>query len=247
MGFFKKVRKIIRHPKRIIKSPIVIGTLLGGATGGLGAVVASTSIMAGTAIGSGAGALSSVANKGNSRTTAVINGQKLTVKSQIGKANVPIATMTNTRPNQQLPIRQIGNRLVKPIQQPVKSTPQTNIETIIDKMAQTITNRATIKSQGRCGESVRIAIEAGLGKPIQRTNSAKDYGSSLMKVGYTKLPNNTPVKAGDIAIFPSIVGHPHGHIQMYTKNGWVSDYKQLSYYPNRRYMKATPALYRLSK
>jgi hypothetical protein len=241
MGFFKKIKKIVKHPQRIIKSPIVLGAVLGAATGGLGAAIAGTSITAGTAIGTGAGSLSAVANKGNSRTTSTIQGSSLTIKSQVGKVNIPISTMSNNRAVNRLPITsKTTNSNTK--------TPQVNItlESVLTKMTQTIIDRAYFKSQHKCAEYVRVAVENGLGKPIQRTNSAKDYGSSLIKAGYTKLNHNMTVKIGDIVIFSGTLKNPHGHIQMYTKNGWISDYKQNSYYPNELYKKTIPSLYRLT-
>lgn len=241
MGFFKKVKKLVRHPKKIIKSPLVIGAALGAITGGLGALVATTPITHGIIMGAGAGTISAVANKGNSKTTSVIKGGALTINSRVGKIDVPVST---TKPLNNKQTTQLTVKTNTENKTPVVTV---TLENILTKITQTVINRAHNVSQHKCAEYVRIAIETGLGKTIQRTNSAKDYGESLIKAGYTKLPAKTIIKIGDVLIFPGGVKNPHGHIQIYTKNGWISDYKQKSYYPNALYKKSTPTLYRLTK
>jgi len=40
------------------------------------------------------------------------------------------------------------------------------------------------------------------------------------------ISNTTASAAGDIRVIQPISGHPHGHMQIYTGSGWVSDFKQ---------------------
>lgn len=104
-----------------------------------------------------------------------------------------------------------------------------------------LNSRAQDHSLGRCAEYTRIAIEAG-GVVLTRHTSAKDYGSSLLSVGFSALPADTSLfKAGDIAIIQPIKGHPHGHMAMFNGNIWVSDFKQNhGYYPGPTYRKLKP-------
>ncbi|KAF0974040.1 hypothetical protein FDP41_006650 [Naegleria fowleri] len=89
------------------------------------------------------------------------------------------------------------------------------------------------KATGYCARAVRTAIEAATGKTIQRTQSAKNYGPNLEKAGFRKVSG--PPRIGDVAIFNSVPGHPHGHIQVLTERGWVSDFKQRDQYPGPAY------------
>ena len=84
-------------------------------------------------------------------------------------------------------------------------------------------------SIGRCGVWVREALEAG---DFWRTNH--NLGSAHMWAGYLEsrgVPTvpfdyNFQPRVGDIAVFGAVVGHPHGHIQMWNGQQWVSDFKQ---------------------
>nr|CAG4718412.1 unnamed protein product [Naegleria fowleri] len=91
----------------------------------------------------------------------------------------------------------------------------------------------TLEATGYCARAVRTAIEAATGKTIQRTQSAKNYGPNLEKAGFRKVSG--PPRIGDVAIFNSVPGHPHGHIQVLTERGWVSDFKQRDQYPGPAY------------
>jgi hypothetical protein len=100
---------------------------------------------------------------------------------------------------------------------------------------------------GNCAKFVRIAVEKELGKPVNSTLSAKDYGVSYEKLGFKKVfsfPNQPkeqykPIH-GDIAI---IQYNPHGHICMFCfgldpatgkpYEGWISDFKQRDMYGSK--------------
>lgn len=120
-----------------------------------------------------------------------------------------------------------------------------------DKAVEYLTTHASDHSLGRCAEYTRHAIEAG-GVTLQRHNSAKDYGPSLIKVGFVALFESSPDsfyfhQAGDVAIVQPIKGHPHGHMCMYNGANWVSDFVQYrGVYPGPSYRKANPpfAVYR---
>ena len=64
-----------------------------------------------------------------------------------------------------------------------------------------------------------------------------------------KISSKYNTKNGDITIFNSIHNHSSGHIQIYTKNGWITDFKQQDIYsdPDYRFRKSSYTLYRLNK
>lgn len=88
---------------------------------------------------------------------------------------------------------------------------------------------AGIRSKGRCARAVRQAINAGHLATLNNPVSAADYRYYLPTLGFMVLniEGYTP-KVGDIAVFPAVpeAGHVHGHIAMYTGDGWHSDYIQ---------------------
>jgi hypothetical protein len=100
--------------------------------------------------------------------------------------------------------------------------------------------RAHEKSQGRCAQYVRQAVEAG-GVRLARHASAKDYGSSLLTAGFRAVAASNHPMAGDVAVIQPIEGHPHGHMAMYNGQAWVSDFRQRNgYYPGQSYRAAKP-------
>lgn len=81
-------------------------------------------------------------------------------------------------------------------------------------------------SLGLCAHYTRIAIEAG-GVKLQHHVSAKDYGRSLLAVGFVKVPKGHYThQAGDVGIVHPIPGHPHGHMAMFDGSVWISDFRQ---------------------
>jgi hypothetical protein len=106
-------------------------------------------------------------------------------------------------------------------------------------------------SIGHCAEYVRKAVEAG-GVKLFHHISAKDYGTSLVHVGFHKVVHTHANahyhhRAGDVAIIQPIIGHPHGHITMFNGTSWISDFKQYHcVYPGHSYRQEKPpyAIYR---
>ncbi len=87
---------------------------------------------------------------------------------------------------------------------------------------------------GKCASMIRSAVDYGFEQHIERKLSAKDYGSSYEKIGFKKIfsyPENKKEdyqsEKGDICI---IQYEPHGHICMFTKKGWISDFFQRDMY-----------------
>lgn len=113
----------------------------------------------------------------------------------------------------------------------------------VDRAIKHLKSHAGQHSTGQCARYVREAIEAG-GVVLFRHNSAKDYGSSLEKVGFVAIASGAGYthRAGDVGIVQPISGHPHGHMAMYDGTYWVSDYTQPNgLYPGSSYKAAKPS------
>lgn len=100
---------------------------------------------------------------------------------------------------------------------------------------------ANQSSLGFCAHYTRLAIEAG-GIRLSHHASAKDYGSSLLAVGFVKVPSGHYMhQAGDIGIVHPIPGHPHGHMAMFDGSIWISDFRQYhGLYPGKKYRQLKP-------
>jgi hypothetical protein len=112
------------------------------------------------------------------------------------------------------------------------------------------------KSSGDCARFTREAIEEGFSQSIMpRHRSAKDYGASLLAVGFTAMPGMCGgFQAGDVVVIEAFPGHPHGHMAMFDGSKWVSDFQQNNYvgregglYPGKAWEQARPGytIYRL--
>lgn len=83
------------------------------------------------------------------------------------------------------------------------------------------------RSKSRCARAIRLALNAGHVATPKNPISAADYKDYLPSIGFrsVKLDGYTP-KVGDVAVFPAVAGNIHGHIEMFTGDGWQSDYIQ---------------------
>ncbi|HEX5486731.1 CHAP domain-containing protein [Limnobacter sp.] len=112
----------------------------------------------------------------------------------------------------------------------------------VDKAVDYLNKHAHKKSMGRCAQFTRLAIEAG-GLSLVHQASAKDYGSSLTKVGFKAIDaQSNQFQKGDVAVIQPIAHHPHGHMAMFNGKFWVSDFLQLhGFYPGISYRKLHPS------
>jgi hypothetical protein len=106
----------------------------------------------------------------------------------------------------------------------------------LQKAVQHLTANAESSPVGLCAQYTREAIEAG-GVTLKRTNYAKDYGPSLLEVGFQTV-KTAAYQAGDVVIMQNCPGHDYGHMQMYSGSQWISDYKQRDFWP---YTSSRPA------
>ncbi|CAF1202663.1 unnamed protein product [Rotaria sordida] len=108
-------------------------------------------------------------------------------------------------------------------------------------MASDIRQHAGDRSRGQCAQAVRQSIENVLGIRLERTQFARNYGPRLEAAGLRAITNGTPLRPGDVRIIQPTVGHPAGHMQMYTENGWVSDFRQRDEWPGSAYRQNQPS------
>lgn len=108
------------------------------------------------------------------------------------------------------------------------------VTTNLEKACVYLISKAQPSFGGKCGVSVRMAVDFGFSKNIEGKVSAKDYGPSYEKIGFQKVFSYPEMKKedykpeqGDICI---IQYEPHGHICMKTSKGWISDFIQRDMY-----------------
>ena len=95
--------------------------------------------------------------------------------------------------------------------------------------------------EGKCARHVRLALfEAGrkLGAwPV----SAKDWGASMLALGFVPLSETGYVpQQGDVAVIQPPNGEVHGHIQGHDGSAWISDFVQKEFWPGPSYRKDKP-------
>lgn len=88
------------------------------------------------------------------------------------------------------------------------------------------------RSIGLCAKYVRRALQAA-GYSFTPQPSAYQYANgTLASAGFVKLSNDNYVpQVGDVAVFNRTAKNPHGHIQIYDGNQWVSDFRQSKFSP----------------
>ncbi len=98
--------------------------------------------------------------------------------------------------------------------------------------AKSASRAALGRSIGRCALYVRRALQAA-GYSFTPQPSAYQYAhGTLASAGFVKIKNDGYVpQVGDIAVFNRTAKNPHGHIQIYDGNQWVSDFRQPKFSP----------------
>ncbi|MGP4962976.1 CHAP domain-containing protein [Psychrobacter celer] len=83
------------------------------------------------------------------------------------------------------------------------------------------------RSTGYCARYVRKALQSA-GYEFTPNPSAYQYATrgTLAQAGFTKISNDTPHQVGDVIVYDRSSRRPHGHIQIFDGNGWVSDFRQ---------------------
>ena len=91
---------------------------------------------------------------------------------------------------------------------------------------------ALSSSTGYCARYVRKALQSA-GYEFTPNPSAYQYASrgTLSQAGFTKISNNMEPQVGDVVVYDRTSSRPHGHIQIFDGNDWVSDFRQNSISP----------------
>ncbi|WP_435979090.1 CHAP domain-containing protein [Psychrobacter sp. DM4] len=91
---------------------------------------------------------------------------------------------------------------------------------------------ALSRSSGYCARYVRKALQSA-GYEFTPNPSAYQYASrgTLSNAGFTKIGNDMSPQVGDVVVFNRTSSRPHGHIQIFDGNDWVSDFRQNSINP----------------
>ena len=91
---------------------------------------------------------------------------------------------------------------------------------------------ALSRSSGYCARYVRKALQSA-GYEFTPNPSAYQYASrgTLSQAGFTKISNDMQPQVGDVVVYNRTSSRPHGHIQIFDGNDWVSDFRQNSISP----------------
>lgn len=97
--------------------------------------------------------------------------------------------------------------------------------------------------EGACAKHVRLALFAAGRKLNNWPVQAKDWGPSLLALGFVPVATAGYVaETGDIAVIqPPSSGVQAGHMQGYDGTNWVSDFVQDAFWPGPAYRKDKPA------
>lgn len=95
---------------------------------------------------------------------------------------------------------------------------------------------------GRCAHSIRLALAFG-GWPTNAAGIvwpylARNYGPFLESMGWLKLPPETPKEGyqkGDIIVWRGPKDEPAGHVAMFDGMKWISDFRQIHFFPGSLY------------
>jgi hypothetical protein len=98
--------------------------------------------------------------------------------------------------------------------------------------------------RGECAKHVRMALMAVDIHPATWPWSAKDWGATLIRLGFREIPQGGYVaQLGDITVIqpPSHEGKQYGHMAGYDGSAWVSDFVQRDFWPGPGYRTEKPA------
>jgi hypothetical protein len=108
-------------------------------------------------------------------------------------------------------------------------------------------NALPVFGNGRCAAAVREALESGGLNTAHHPVAAKDWGTTLIRMGFSTVANlKYSAAVGDVVVFQNVKGHDNGHIELYDGKNWVSDFIQDGFWPSRSYevQKASYQIYR---
>src|SRR5215469_222638 len=102
--------------------------------------------------------------------------------------------------------------------------------------------------EGQCAKHVRLALAAAGLVPNSHPLSAKDWGPTLVILGFSVGPSDSSdAQLGDIAVIQSTSESADGHIEGFDGTEWISDFVQTrGFWPGPSFRAETPsfAIYR---
>lgn len=116
----------------------------------------------------------------------------------------------------------------------------------VEKFAAHLRTHAARRSQRKCATRVREALEAGGGKTKGHPADAKDWGPTLLRMGFREIHVEDSASflfmKGDIVVLqPYPKGNPSGHIAAYDGKSWISDFKQRDFWSGQGYRENKPS------
>ena len=116
----------------------------------------------------------------------------------------------------------------------------------VEKYTAHLRTHAARRSQRKCARSVREALEAGGGKTRGHPVDAKDWGPTLLRMGFREIHVEDSTKfifmKGDIVVLQPYQGrNPSGHIAAYDGKIWISDFKQRDFWSGQGYRSNKPS------
>jgi hypothetical protein len=115
-----------------------------------------------------------------------------------------------------------------------------------EKFAHHLRTKANKQSISKCARYVREALEAGGGKTKGHPVDAKDWGPTLLRMGFHEMtvedPDRFQFMKGDIVVIqPYPGGNSSGHIAAYDGKIWISDFKQRDFWSGGGYRRNKPS------
>lgn len=173
--------------------------------------------------------ISSASNYGSSRNIYSTNsGAHVYSNDEISQA---IDSLSAHAQQKEYQLASLTNRLSYEKQQQVRgSIPNRNSAPAI--AAASASRVALSRSSGYCARYVRRALQSA-GYLFTPNESAYQYASrgTLAQAGFTKISNSMAPQIGDVVVYDRTSSRPHGHIQIFDGNDWVSDFRQSSISP----------------
>lgn len=115
-----------------------------------------------------------------------------------------------------------------------------------ERFATHLRTHAALRSERICARRVREALEAGGGRTRGHPADAKDWGPTLLRMGFHELRVEDPADfifmKGDIVVIqPYHGGNPSGHIAGFDGRIWISDFRQRDFWSGQGYRDHQPS------
>lgn len=116
----------------------------------------------------------------------------------------------------------------------------------LEKFCTHLRKDAGTHSVGSCAKWVRAALEAGGANTMGHPGLAKDWGPTLIRLGFQAIKVAKPEAflflKGDIMVMqPYDGGHPAGHIAGFDGQSWISDFVQRDFWAGPGYRTQRPS------